>query len=302
MSKARGIDRRRFLVAGGSIVLLGRGRTGVFARENVGQAPGQHRSPFAAVEAELGGRVGVMARDTGSGDEMLWRPDERFAMCSTFKWILAAMILSRVDREELVLDRRIEYGEADLLEYAPATRERVKEGSMTVGELCRAAIVVSDNTAANLLLELIGGPARVTAFLRETGDAVTRLDRYEPELNTNLPDDERDTTAPRAMLATMDRLLLGPVLSPGSRQRLNAWLVETATGRARLRAGFPKGWTAGDKTGTGANGAANDVAIAWPPGRPPILIAAYLSGSRAAYEDLNAAHARIAELVVARMG
>lgn len=290
---ARGrIDRRRFLVAGG-ICVAGVGCVGsrIFAAEAAGS------TGLAAIEAELGGRVGVMARDTGSGAELAWRADERFALCSTFKWILAAMILSETDRGDLTLDRRIEYGEADLLDYAPVTREHAAAGSMTVAGLCRAAVVVSDNTAANLLLELIGGPARLTAFLRQNGDTVTRLDRYEPALNTNIPGDQRDTTTPRAMLDTMQHLLLGDALSPASRERLNGWLVETATGRARLRAGLPDGWTVGDKTGTGKNGAANDVAIAWPPGRPPILVASYLSGSDAAGITLNAAHTRVARTV-----
>lgn len=283
------VQRRRFLIAAGGIVLCA--GTGVFAGEKPGAAG------IAAIEEQIGGRIGVMARDTGSGEALEWRADERFAMCSTFKWILAAMMLSRAERGELPLDDRVEYGEADLLDYAPATREHVQRGSMSVGELCRAAVVVSDNTAANLLLGLVGGPDGLTAFLRQNGDSVTRLDRYEPALNTNLPGDERDTTTPRAMLATMQRLLLEDVLSPGSRKRLNGWLVETATGRARLRAGLPGGWTVGDKTGTGANGAANDVAIAWPPGRPPILIVSYLSGSDAAAQALNGAHARIAATV-----
>lgn len=274
MSAPGRVDRRRFLVAGGiCIAAAGTVRSGVCAAEDPAS------TDFGAIEADLGGRVGVMARDTGSGDELAWRADERFALCSTFKWVLAAMILSKVDRGELALERRIEYGEADLLEYAPVTREHVEEGSMTVAGLCRAAVTVSDNTAANLLLELVGGPPELTAFLRKSGDTVTRLDRYEPELNTNVPGDERDTTTPRAMLDTMERLLLGEALSPGSRERLNGWLVGATTGGARLRAGLPDGWTVGDKTGTGPNGAANDVAIAWPPGRPPILIAAYLSGS-----------------------
>lgn len=295
MSRRSGVDRRRFLAGGAACLAFAAVRPG--AARQAGPSA-EYRVVLRALETELGGRIGVMARNTASGAEIQWRADERFAMCSTFKWVLAAMILSQVDRGELSLDRRIEYGEDDLLDYAPETRKNVEAGWMSVGELCRAAVTASDNTAANLLLGLVGGPAGLTAFVREYGDDATQLDRYEPELNTNLPDDERDTTSPRAMLGTMERLLLGSVLAPGSRSRLNDWLTQSTTGRARLRAGLPEGWTVGDKTGTGANGAANDIAIAWPPGQPPLLIAAYLSGSSASFDALNAAHARIARLTV----
>jgi beta-lactamase class A len=148
----------------------------------------------------------------------------------------------------------------------------------------------------------VGGPPGFTEFLRQCGDTVTRLDRKEPELNTNLPGDERDTTTPRAMAHTMQTILLGDdVLSAASRERLIGWMKQATTGLARLRAGLPEDWIAGDKTGTGANGAANDVAIAWPPGRKPILIASYLSASGASSDALNAAHARIGAAIAERM-
>ena len=279
------IDRRRFLVGGAVFIAAPR-----FAAASA-------NSPFAAVEAALGGRVGVMTRDTGTGEELLHRANERFAMCSTFKWLLAAMILSQSERGRVALDEQLEFGETDLLDYSPVTRVRVPEGTMSIAELCHAAVTVSDNAAANLLLERVGVPTELTAFLRDCGDDVTRLDRYEPELNTNLPGDERDTTTPQAMLETMDALLLGDRLSPRSRERLTGWLKAASTGRARLRAGLPSDWVVGDKTGTGNNGAANDVAIAWPPRRKPVLIAAYLSGSGADYDELNAAHAQIGRTI-----
>jgi beta-lactamase class A len=279
------IDRRRFLI-GGTIAIA----AAPFARA-------AYRSPFAAIEADLGGRVGVMVRDTGNGEEMLHRADERFAMCSVFKWPLAAMVLSRVDRGEVSFEQEIRYGHTDLLDYSPVTRRHIDQGVMTVDALCHAAVTVSDNTAANLLLELVGGPAELTSFLRECGDTVTRLDRYEPDLNSNLPGDERDTTTPRAMLGTMETLLLGDALAIASRERLIGWLQAATTGRARLRAGLPPDWTVGDKTGTGHNGAANDIAIAWPVQGKPVLIAAFLSGSGRPYAELNAAHERIGEAI-----
>jgi beta-lactamase class A len=245
--------------------------------------------------------VGVMALDSGDGFAMGYRADERFAMCSTFKWTLAAFVLAQADRGDIALDERLSFEPEDLLDYAPVAKEHVTAGALSVEALCQAAVTVSDNTAANLLLDRTGGPAELTAFLRRCGDTVTRLDRNEPSLNTNIPGDERDTTTPRAMVETMQKILLGDVLSSGSRQQLTGWLKDAATGLKRLRAGFPSDWTAGDKTGTGVNGAANDVAIAWPPNRNPILIAAYLSESDASPDALNTAHADIAAAVVHRI-
>jgi beta-lactamase class A len=261
------------------------------------QSPAGARDPFAEIERALGGRVGVFALDTKSGTSLSHRADERFAMCSTFKWALVAAVLLRVDHGELALEQSVPFGEADLLEYAPVTREQVAHGSMSVAELSEAAVTLSDNTAANLLLSLIDGPAGLTQFFRARGDVVTRLDRNEPTLNTNLPGDPRDTTSPRAMVGSMNRVLLGNVLSAASRQRLIGWLKDCKTGRERLRAGLPANWTAGDKTGTGNNGAANDLLVAWPPERAPILVAAYLGDSRADPSELSAAHAKIGRLV-----
>lgn len=253
---------------------------------------------FAALEAKHGGRLGVAAIDTASGRQIGHRADERFALCSTFKLLLGAAVLARVDAGGLSLDRRVPYGQADLLSYAPVTTRHVTEGGMTVGELCEATIQTSDNTAANLLLPLVGGPEGLTKFLRALGDTVTRLDRIEPDLNTNLPDDPRDTTKPAEMAATMQKLLAGNALSAASRDRLNRWLVGTTTGDRRLRAGFPKAWKVGDKTGTGDLGAANDVAIVWlREGAKPWLIAVYVSSPDAEPEEREAVIAEAARLV-----
>lgn len=252
---------------------------------------------LAEVEAKVGGRVGVFALDTGTGRHLAHRADERFAMCSTFKWVLAAAILARVDRGQLSLYEHVSYGSTDLLEYAPVTRTHVAEGFMTIDALAHAAITVSDNTAANLLLSKIAGPSGFTDFVRSLGDFVTRLDRTETALNTNDPGDLRDTTTPRAMVGLMHRVLCGDVLSPASRDRLLSWMRECETGKDRLRAGFPKQWTVGDKTGSGERGANNDVAIAFPPSRAPILVASYLSDGNAEHSAQAAAHADIGRLV-----
>jgi beta-lactamase class A len=255
---------------------------------------------FAEIEAGVGGRLGVFAHDTQTGRELAHRADERFAMCSTFKWVLAADILARVDRGELSLDDRVPISASDLLEHAPFTRAHVAEGSLTVDALARAAVVVSDNTAANLLLAKVGGPRGLTRFVRSLGDPVTRLDRNEPALNSNQPGDPRDTTSPRAMAGLMRSLLCGDVLlSTAGRDRLLGWLRACETGKERLRAGLPQDWIVGDKTGSGERGAVNDVAIATPPRRRPIIVAAYLSDGDAGPASLNAAHADIARAVAA---
>jgi beta-lactamase class A len=249
------------------------------------------------LEARIGGRLGVATLDTGTGVTLNHHADERFPLCSTFKFLAAAAVLAQVDRQQEQLDRRISFSKADLLEYAPITTARVNEGSMTLAELCDAATTVSDNTAGNLILAAIGGPAGLTAYVRTLGDRVTRLDRNEPTLNTAIPGDNRDTTTPRAMVGNLKQLLLGDALSPSSRATLTRWLIANKTGDARLRAGIPAGWRVGDKTGSGANGTTNDIAIVWPPERRPILIAAYLTECPGKSAVRDAALADVARIV-----
>ena len=235
---------------------------------------------IAAIEAKTGSRIGIAALDTGSGKRLDHRSEERFPMCSTFKFLAVAAVLKRVDQGKENLERFIRYDAKDILEYAPVTKAHLKEGGMTLGALCAAAIEQSDNTAGNLLLAAIGGPAGLTNSARSFGDDMTRLDRIEPELNSAIPGDERDTTTPAAMCSDMQRLLLGDVLSESSRHLLEDWLRRNETGALMIRAGVPKDWSVGDKTGRGANGATNDIAIIHPPGRAPILVAIYSIGSK----------------------
>jgi beta-lactamase class A len=253
---------------------------------------------FARIEAESGGRLGAAVLDTASGLLVGHRADERFPFCSTIKALIAANVLARVEAGEDHLDRRIAVTQADILAYSPFVKERVGRG-MTLAELCEAAIIVSDNAAANLLLGQLDGPSGVTGYLRSIGDTVTRLDRPEPELNEATPGDPRDTTSPAAMLTTLQSLLLGSALSDAGKQQLTAWLIANRTGGARLRAGFPQGWRVGDKTGTGERGTSNDVAIVWPPGRAPLLVAAYLTDSKAAGPARDATIAAVARAVAA---
>jgi beta-lactamase class A len=261
-------------------------------------APPAALPSLSQLEATVGGRLGVLAIDTATGRELAHRAGERFAMCSTFKWVPAAAILADVGHERLSLDDRVPYGQQDLLEYAPIAAAHVREGAMTVGSLTGAAVTLSDNTAANLLLAKLGGPAGLTRFIRAQGDTVTRLDRTEPSLNDNTPDDPRDTTTPRAMVGLMRRLLCdSDALSAAARAQLLAWMRGCQTGTRRLRAGLPPDWIVGDKTGSGRRNAINDVALAVPPGRAPIIIASYASDGPGSVSALEATHAAVARLV-----
>jgi len=252
---------------------------------------------IAAIETRIGGRIGVAAVDTSNNKHLDYRAEERFPMCSTFKFLAAAAVLKRVDEKKEGLERFVPYNTKDILEYAPVTKEHLKEGGMTLGALCEAAIEQSDNTAGNLLLNVIGGPAGLTNFARALGDRVTRLDRIEPELNSAIPGDERDTTTPVAISSNMQRLLLGDALSEASRRKLDDWLQRNETGGSMIREGVPKTWSVGDKTGRGANGATNDIAIIRPPGRAPILLAIYSVGSTATENDRAAAIAEVTKVV-----
>ncbi len=262
----------------------------------VGRASAAIGSAVADLESGLGGRIGLAALSVPDGGRLSYRARERFPMCSTFKLLLVGAVLHRIDLGRESLARPIAFGAADLLPYAPATRARLADGAMPVGDLCAAAVTLSDNTAANLLLASISGPASVTAFARSLGDGVTRLDRNEPDLNTAIPADPRDTTSPAAMLGDLHVLVLGGALSPSSCARLMGWLVSTHTGDARIRAGAPAGSRVGDKTGTGANGTANDVAVIWPKEGGPILLAVYVTGSRATPAASDRAIAQAASL------
>lgn len=232
---------------------------------------------IAEMEKTLGLRIGVAALDTGNGNSIFYRENERALMCSTFKLMLVAATLEQVDAGKEQLDRVIHYQKSDLLDYAPETSKNLARG-MSVKALCAAAMTLSDNTAANLLFTGVGGPAGLTRFARDLGDSRTRFDRIEGALN--VPDGDKDTTMPSAMLANLRDILLGDTLSAASRKQLTDWMIACSTGLTRLRAGLPQGWRAGDKTGSGS-GQLNDVAILWPPGsRAPVLACAYTAGNK----------------------
>lgn len=286
------IDRRVF--AGGGAALIG---AAVLARA------GAHSSPeraIAEIEARVGARLGVAMRDTASGAELRYRADERFPITSTFKFLAGAALLARVDAGRDSLDRRVRFTKSDIVAYSPATERHADGEGMTLAEICDAAITLSDNTAGNLLLAAIGGPDGLTQYARALGDMVTRLDRIETDLNEARPGDVRDTTSPAAMLGNLEKLLVGEALTSASRQRLTNWMIANKTGDTRLRAGVPDGWRVGDKTGAGGNGSNNDIAIVWPPGGKPILIAAYLTECARSVDERNAALADVARALTSR--
>lgn len=259
------------------------------------------------IEADAGGRIGVYALNLSTNQHITYRGDERFAMCSTFKWLLSGLVMHRVDKGEEQLDRLISYTEADIAAYSPVTRPMVGKG-LSVRALCAAATQRSDNTAANLLLATLGGPSGFTARLRKLGDDTTRVDRWEPEMNQNLPGDPRDTTTPMAMAHTMQRFLFEDTLSPSSRQLLRDWMITATTGLNRLRTGLPAGWTAGDKTGTSNNrtdnDANNDLAFALPPtgtANGPLIITSFINAPDPMSPATSAFHGRIAQALVRQL-
>jgi beta-lactamase class A len=262
-------------------------------------------APMAAItdyEAASGGHIGLYAENIRTGARLTWRADERFVMCSTFKASLAACVLARVDHGQDHLDQAIAFGPADVPDWhAPIAKANLGKGALSVRQLCQAAVEQSDNTCATLLLARIGGPPALTAFWRGMGDRVTRLDDTEPLLNQTPLGGVRDTTTPASMAGILRQLVLGKVLAPPSRTLLTQWLVGCQTGDNRLRAGLPKTWTIGDKTGNNGQDAAGDIAVAWPRPDQPIVISVYTRGGRPTPAQLEAAFAEIGRLVGKRL-
>ena len=259
------------------------------------------QAPFRAYESATGGRIGVYAENVATRATIAWRADERFIMCSTFKASLAGFVLSRVDAGLDRLESPVRFGADDLMSYAPVARAHVSPGVLSVGEMCAAAVEYSDNTCANLLLARVGGPQQLTGFWRTLGDGQSRLDHNEPMLNRTALGEIEDTTTPAAMAATLRRLVVGDALSPASRQRLTGWLVGCTTGADRLRAGLPKSWTIGDKTGNNGRDAFGDIAVTWSSPRSPIVVCAYTWGGSPTSEVVAKTFKEIGALVAARL-
>ena len=288
--------QRRVFVLGASAAAIG---VPVLAATDPAVAPFRAKvaqGKLNRIEADSGGRLGVCVLDTATGRRLVHRANERFPMCSTFKLLAAAMVLKRADDGQERLDRPIAIERTVILPHSPVTEPNVG-GTMTMGQLCDATLTQSDNAAANLMLTSFGGPATLTAYVRSLGDKTTRLDRDEPSLNEAIAGDPRDTTTPAAMVGLARKLLLGSALKPASRAQLRDWMIANKTGGQKIRAGLPPGWQVGDKTGGGAFGTNNDVAIVWPPARAPILVAAYLTQTTAPLAQRDAALAAVAALI-----
>lgn len=291
------IDRRRILWTAASATTLGMMGS---ARSLAASDPLEE--VVVSIETRLGARVAMTVLDDETGRAWHHRSTEPVALTSTFKALAGAALLARVDRGEESLERRVVFTKASLVAYSPATEARVGDPGMTLGEIAEAAITLSDNTAGNLLLEAIGGPRGLTTFLRSIGDDVTRLDRWEPDLNEAAPGDPRDTTTAAAITHSLREVLIGRVLSAGSRERLTAWMVGDRVGGPVLRAGLPQGWTIADKTGAGGNGARGVIAVVWPTGRKPLTVAIYLADTRAEMAARNAAIAEIGAALARSIG
>ncbi|HVE08858.1 MAG TPA: class A beta-lactamase [Paraburkholderia sp.] len=258
---------------------------------------------LARIEKDRGGRLGVAVVDTQTGTSAGYRSQQRFPMCSTFKLLAAAAVLRRVDDGTERLERRIRFAASEVVVNSPVTKAKAGPDGMTLAEICEAAITYSDNTAGNLLLASIGGPQQLTAFARSLGDKVTRLDRIEPDLNEALPNDPRDTTTPAAMLSNLRTLVTGSPLQAASRDRLIAWLLDNQTGAARLRAGLPREWRVGDKTGAGEHGTTNDVAVLWPsPSHAPVFVSVYLTGDPSDGKHASATVAAVGTAIAQWLG
>ncbi|MEV0590512.1 class A beta-lactamase [Nonomuraea cavernae] len=258
------------------------------------------------LEISYQGRIGAFAIDTGTGKTISYRGGERFPSRSTFKAILCGAILAKARTTDPgLLNRTLRWTAREVVSDSPITElpENIKNG-MTTERLCHATITVSDNTAGNVLLKQIGGPAGLTRYYRSLGDPIGRLDRWEPELNDWKPGEKRDTIKPASMARSLQKLTVGSTLHVQDRQRLNGWLRASITGTERIRKGLPPHWIVGDKTGGGAGAYApgSDIAVAWPPTGAPVIIAVYTNRNDPAATMDNSVIAKTAALLVRGLG
>ena len=251
------------------------------------------------IEASLDARVGIAVYDKETNQNWQYHADDRFPMSSTFKTLACAALLVRVDSDQEQLERIVVFDESELVAYSPVTEIHVGAPGMSLDDLCKATMSVSDNSAANFILEAIGGPQALTQFIRSIGDEITRLDRWETRLNEAVPDDERDTTTPNAMVMTLEQLVLGETLSLESRQKLENWLKGNEIGDDLFRAGVPCDWEIGDRTGAGGYGSRSIAAVLWPPQRKPVIATVYITETEASFDDRNAAISEIGGAIVA---
>lgn len=277
---ATGFDRRTLIGGAGALALVG-----CYPRRDEPQAE-ETPQPFLLndLEERHGGRLGVAALDVGSQRRVSWRGQERFAFCSTFKAFLAVATLERVQREEERLDRAVAITRADMIPHAPVTEKAIGR-TLTIRQLMQAAVEVSDNPAANILIREMGGIAVWRSWWPTFGDTTTVISRLEPDLNTALPNDPRDTCLPDQTIANIRELAFSDRLTPEHDQLITGWLIASPTGPNRIKAGAPQGWTVAHKTGTGSNGATNDIGMLTPLSGSPVLMAAYFTGAPETTDD-----------------
>jgi beta-lactamase class A len=249
------------------------------------------------MEARMGARIGVAINDVVKQRSWTYRADEPFPITSTFKAFACAAALARVDAGQDALARGIPVQEAMLVDYSPVTEKFIGD-EITLAQACHATITMSDNTAGNIVLDSIGGPAGFTQFMRDIGDQHSRLDRRETALNEATPGDPRDTTTPAAAAHALQTLLLTEKLTPASRAQLEDWMINDAVAGALLRRSLPKDWVIGDKTGAGGFGSRSIIALIRIPGHGPVIVAIYLTQSKASMEARNAAIADIGSALV----
>lgn len=248
-------------------------------------------------EKTLNARIGITVLDTSTGKTLSYRGDERFPLNSTHKPLLCGALLKQAQEKKIRLTDSVLFDKSQLVDYSPVTEKHVSPQSMNWLQLCSAAVSYSDNTAANLISQKAGGPQAITAFVRASGDNITRLDRFEPELNEARPGDERDTTTPAAISHTLQKLLLGDVLSEASRQQLTRWMAEDKVADALLRKSLPKGWKIADKTGAGGYGSRSIISMVWPEKGAPMVVAIYITRTEASLAQSNDAIARLGGVI-----
>lgn len=248
-------------------------------------APSDNSNTQAAIaqlhqlEAKHDGRIGLMLLDADGATLLQHRADERFPMCSTFKMMLTACVLQHGASDAALMTRRVDYDKRVLMHNSPVTEKHVGQG-LSVQELCIAAMEYSDNAAANLLLDQIGGPSAVTAYARGLGDPDFYLVNQEGRLASGAPGEKSDTTTPQAMAHSLYRLALGGALPATQKELLLAWMRANKTGNKRIRAAVPAAWVVGDKTGSGDYGCTNDIAVLQRPGKTPLILAIYFTQQR----------------------
>lgn len=255
---------------------------------------------LAAAQAEeraLQARLGIAVYDAESGRTAHYRGDERFPLNSTHKAFSCAALLARVDAQVVALEQAVSISPERLVAYSPITEKSLSPRTMSLREVCRAAVSYSDNTAGNVVLDALGGTAGFNAYMRSIGDDLTRLDREEPELNESAPGDLRDTTTPMAIVDALRQVLLGDGLSESSRVELRQWMLDDRVGGALLRASLPPDWKIADKTGAGGYGSRSIVAVIWPPARQPLVVGIYITQTEASMTTSNQAIARIGALL-----